>query len=159
MAYNQPYYGGYYQPTYYPNGGAVPDMLNQQKMSYQQQMQPMTQPMSTPLNDFIWVLSEVEAQSYPVAPNNTVILWDKNTPTIYIKSANMQGVPTLRTLDFTERMQNAPQSPTTHECQCNDKFVTKADFEALRSDFEALKGKLEKPKKSTITPKEVENDG
>lgn len=144
MAYNQPYYG--YYPQY--NNGATPDMLNQFKGQYQPQMQmPMQQmqqpvPMPTPTNDMIWVLSEVEAQSYPVAPNNTVTLWDKNEPTIYIKSANAQGVPSMRILDFSERVPNAPKTPEKHECQCGDKFVSKDAFKALETKFEALEAKF-----------------
>lgn len=140
MAYNQPYYG--YYPQY--NGGATPDMLNQFKGQYQpqiqvpvQQMQQQAQmPMAT--NDMIWVLGEVEATSYPVAPNNTVTLWDKNQPTIYIKSANAQGVPSMRVLDFTERTANAQNSPAEHVCKCGDKFTPKSDFEALEGKYQEL---------------------
>lgn len=82
MAYNQPYYNGGYFPQY--QNGAVPDILNQYKGQYQQQImqQPMVQQMQTPTqtNDMIWVLNENEATSYPVAPNNSVVLWDKNAP-------------------------------------------------------------------------------
>ena len=174
MAYPNFYQGGYY-PQY--QNGAVPDMLNQYKGQYQQM--PMQQPMMqqpvqqmptiaqpTPSNDMIWVLSEVEAQSYPVAPNNSVILWDKNNDVIYIKSANMQGVPSMRILDYTERTaDNAPKTPDKHVCQCGKDFVRKDAFEALQSEFEALRSELDelKTKPKTKTAKkaveEVENDG
>ena len=58
------------------------------------------QPISQPTNDMIWVLGQTEAESYPVAPNNSVVLWDKNNPTIYVKSVNANGIPSMRTLDF-----------------------------------------------------------
>lgn len=162
MAYQNYYQGGYY-PQY--QNGAVPDMLNQYKGQYQQM--PMQQPMiqqpipqmptmaqPTPSNDMIWVLSEVEAQSYPVAPNNSVILWDKNNDVVYIKSVNMQGVPSMRVLDYKERTaDNAPKSPVEHKCDCGDKFVLKKDFQALQSEFEAIRGEWEtlkeKPKAKT----------
>lgn len=155
----------YYQGGYYPQyqNGAVPDMLNQFKGQYQQMpmqqpmmqqmpMQTMAQPTQT--NDMIWVLSEVEAQSYPVAPNNSVILWDKNNDVVYIKSVNMQGVPSMRVLDYKERTSdNAPKTPVEHKCTCGDKFVLKNDFKALQSDFEALRNELDelkaKPKAKT----------
>lgn len=171
MAYNQPYYNGGYFPQY--QNGAVPDMLNQYKGQYQQmpmmqhpiqQMPTTAQP--TPTNDMIWVLSEGEAQSYPVAPNNSVILWDKNSDVVYIKSVNAQNVPSFRVLDYKERTaDNAPKTPTEHKCICGDKFVLKKDFQALQSEFEALRGELEelkaKPKAKTAkkTVEEVENDG
>ena len=166
MAYPNYYQGGYY-PQY--QNGAAPDMLNQFKGQYQQMLmqQPMMQQMQMPTmaqpsqtNDMIWVLSEVEAQSYPVAPNNSVILWDKNNDVVYIKSVNMQGVPSMRVLDYKERTaDNAPKTPVEHKCTCGDKFVLKKDFQDLQSEFEALRSELEelkaKPKAKT-TKKAVE---
>ena len=171
MAYPNFYQGGYY-PQY--QNGAMPDMLNQYKGQYQQMpmqqpiqqmpIQNMTQPI--PTNDMIWVLSEGEAQSYPVAPNNSVILWDKNSDVVYIKSVNAQNVPSFRVLDYKERTaDNAPKTPEKHECKCGDKFVLKKDFQALQSEFEALREELEelkaKPKSKTAKKavEEVENDG
>lgn len=112
----------------------MPD--NQQFVpTYQPQMQPM--PQST--NDMLWVLNENEATSYPVAPNNSVVLWDKSNPTIYVKSVNAQGVPSMRILDFNERTaENATKTPVEHDCNCGDKFVPKEDFKALETKFEAL---------------------
>jgi hypothetical protein len=177
MAYPNYYNGGYY-PQY--QNGAVPDMLNQYKGQYQQlqiqNQQPFSQPFSQPIqqpmtmqpqtNDMmIWVLSEGEAQSYPVAPNNSVILWDKNSDVVYIKSVNAQNVPSFRVLDYKERTaDNAPKTPEKHECKCGDKFVLKKDFQALQGEFEALRGELEelkaKPKAKTIkkAAEEVENN-
>ena len=177
MAYPNFYQGGYY-PQY--QNGAIPDMLNQYKGQYQQPMpmqQPMMQqpvqqmpmqnvPQPIPSNDMmIWVLSEGEAQSYPVAPNNSVILWDKNSDVVYIKSVNAQNVPSFRVLDYKERtVDNAPKTPTDHKCTCGDKFVLKKDFQALQIEFEALRSELkelkEKPKAKTAKKavEEVENN-
>lgn len=148
MAYNN-YYGNPYfqQPNYY-GSGAVPDMLNQQKMPYQQMQTPT--PMQ-PTNDMLWVLGEVEAQSYPVAPNNTVILWDKNRPTIYIKSANAQGVPSIRILDFVERSINAPKTPTDEGFNVPDNFVTKDEFNALKGKLEDLTQKFNETAVTQVT--------
>lgn len=174
MAYPNFYQGGYY-PQY--QNGAVPDMLNQYKGQYQQM--PMQQPMMqqpvqqmpmqptqmTVANDMIWVLSEGEAQSYPVAPNNSVILWDKNSDVVYIKSVNAQNVPSFRVLDYKERTaDNATKTPVEHKCTCGDKFVLKKDFQALQSEFEALRGELDelmaKPKAKTVKKavEEAENN-
>ena len=157
MAYTNYYQGGYY-PQY--QNGAVPDMLNQFKGQYQQPMAQMQQPMMQPTqtNDMIWVLSEVEAQSYPVAPNNSVILWDKNNDVVYIKSANMQGVPSMRVLEYKERtVENGSKKPAEHECKCGSKFVSKEDFKALQGEFGALRSELEelKAKPKTKTAKKA----
>jgi hypothetical protein len=170
MAYQPQYYQGGYYPQY--QNGAVPDMLNQYKGQYQQM--PMQQPMmqqpiqQMPIqmqptqmsgaNDMIWVLSEGEAQSYPVAPNNSVILWDKNSDVVYIKSVNAQNVPSFRVLDYKERTaDNAPKTPDKHECKCGSKFVSKEDFKALQSKFEALRDEFEtlKEKSKAKTNKKV----
>ena len=135
MAYN-PYYAPYYRPMNYYNTSIPqenPNMQNAQQMPMQQPMvqQPMQMPIPnmTPNNDMIWVLSEGEAQIYPVAPNNSVILWDKNSDVVYIKSVNAQNIPSFRVLDYKERtLDNAPKTPTEHVCKCGDNFVSKKDF-------------------------------
>lgn len=151
MAYNN-YYGNpyYQQPNYYGNNGASPDMLNQMKAQYQPQMpQPPQMPNIAPIspvqnqtNDIIWVQGEAGAKAYLVAPNNTVTLWDSESPTIYLKTADSNGVPSMRVLDFTERTQNTQKTVAEHTCKCGDKFVPKEDFNALQAKFEGIEGKI-----------------
>ena len=129
---------------------------NQFAQPYQapvQQVLPTQMSVANPTNDMLWVLNESEATSYPVAPNNTVTLWDKNEPTIYIKSVNAQGVPSMRILDFSERTQNAPKSHAQHVCQCGKDFVKIDDFKALEAKFEDLAGKLEALNTKSTTAK------
>lgn len=161
---------GFYNPNFNPyqqNMGAVPDMLNQYKGQYQpmpQMQQNMTQPMQMsnqpqqmpkPTNDIIWVQGEAGAKAYLVAPNNRVVLWDTENRTIYIKSADSNGVPSMQILDFTERNATPPISPEnapkTHECTCGDKFVAKDDFNALKGDFEALSKRFEETAVTQVT--------
>ena len=140
------YYAPFYRPTYYD-----PVQQNPMGQFNQQFQQPMVQPMQNaqtpmqgqPANDFLWVLNENEATSYPVAPNNTVTLQDKNLPTIYIKSVNAQGVPSMRVLDFTERLVNAPKTPSAPSFNSPNNFVTLDSFNALKCDVEAMRGKLD----------------
>ena len=153
------YYAPFYRPTYYE-----PPQQNPMGQFNQQYQQPIQQaPMQTqPTNDFLWVLNENEATSYPVAPNNTVTLWDKNLPTIYIKSVNAQGIPSMRILDFTERIVNAPKTPSTPSFNSHDNFVTLDSFNALKGDVEALRGKLDELNAKPVAKSkktEVENDG
>ena len=157
------YYAPFYRPTYYESAQQNP--MGQFNQQYQQPMQQQMQqsPMQTqPTNDFLWVLNENEATSYPVAPNNTVTLWDKNLPTIYIKSVNAQGVPSMRILDFTERSATAAKTPSTATFNSNNNFVTLDSFNALEAKFSALESKVDelRPKASAKAKKvEVENDG
>lgn len=159
MAYTNPYFGGYYPPQMqpmYPNGGAMPDMLSQFKGQFQQpQMAPQNQTTPQQLtNDMIWVLGEVEATSYPVAPGNTVVLWDKDQTVIYIKSVNAQGVPSMRILDYAERTLNAPRPSQSVE-PSGGKYVSEERFSELESRMNALQEKLEsmntKPKTKGVT--------
>ena len=165
MAYGNyaPFYrGGYFNPMQTPQ---MPQMAENQGYMPQYQ-QPIQQtnpvPMQTQLmSEMIWVLNENEATSYPVAPNNSVVLWDKSNPTIYVKSVNAQGIPSMRTLDFVERVQNGSQMPVEHTCKCGDNFVTKEEFKALQGKYNEIMDKLEqleeKPKaKTTKTKGDVE---
>lgn len=125
-------YGGYQTP-YSP---AVPDGLAQLRAG--QGLQTPTMP------GMIWVLGEAEARSYPVSPNTTVVLWDRDTPTIFIKSANPAGMPSLDILEWKRRSpepQEAAQSQPTID---TNRYVTREEFEAL---------------KQKIGAQEVENNG
>ena len=141
-----PYYAPFYRPTYYD-----PVQQSQVGQYNPQFQQPIGQPMQNaqmpmpgqPTNDFLWVLNENEATSYPVAPNNTVTLWDKNLPTIYIKSVNAQGVPSMRVLDFVERTYTSPTQAVGTPFNHSNNFVTLDSFNALKGDVEALRGKLD----------------
>ena len=140
------YYAPFYRPTYYD-----PVQQNPMGQFNQQYQQPMAQPMQNaqmpmqgqPTNDFLWVLNENEATSYPVAPNNTVTLWDKNLPTIYIKSVNAQGVPSMRVLDFVERTSATATPPVGTSFNSPNNFVTLDSFNALKGDVEALRSKFD----------------
>lgn len=160
MAYQYQPMNNYYGQSYY-QGGAVPDTLNQYKGQYQQPMQPQPMPQQMmpapiPSNDMIWVLGEIEATSYPVAPNNTVTLWDKNEHTVYIKSVNAQGVPSMKVLDYSERTAEGKNEPHNHECQCNKDFVHIDEFNQLKANFEALANKVETIQSKSKTTKKGE---
>ena len=171
MAYGNyaPFYrGGYFNPM---QTSQMPNMAENQgqfSQPYQVPMQTNIAPMTPPTNDMIWVLNENEATSYPVAPNNSVVLWDKSNPTIYVKSVNMNGMPSMRILDFKERSADSLNShentPKKHECQCGDKFATKAQIKVLEDKIGDLTAKyeelsnpvIEKPKSTSKKTKESE---
>lgn len=85
-----------------------------------------------------WVSGEQEAFSYPVAPNNTVALWDSNRPTVYVKQADATGKPTIKILDYTERSASVSAAGGSN----NTSYATKSDIEAISKEIEAIKGKL-----------------
>lgn len=160
------YYAPFYRPMGYYNASMPQENINVQggQAQMQQPFQQIPIMQTAPTNDMLFVLNETEATAYPVAPNNSVTLWDKNQPTVYIKSVNMQGVPSMRILDYTERnKETAPKTPEKHVCQCGKDFVKIEDFKSLQGEFEALKTELAdlkaKPKAKTKTVKEETEDG
>lgn len=71
----------------------------------------------------VWV-HESEALSYPVAPNSSVLLMDRDKQQFYIKSADASGMPLpLRTFTYTE---SAPQAKKT---EALPDYVTREEFE------------------------------
>ena len=162
MAYGNysPFYrSGYFNPMQIPT---MPNMADNQNQ-FAQPFQPIQQTMATPNNDMIFVLGQNEAESYPVAPNSTVTMWDKNQKTFYIKTANAQGVPSMQIYDFTERPQNASQMPTEHVCKCGDNFVTKEEFKTLQGKYDDVMAIIEelqtKPNaKNTKSTKKTEDE-
>ncbi len=145
MAFGNPYQPGY-MPGYYPMGqqmpSPMPDQLSQLRQNYQQPQQ------SAPI---IWVQGEEGAKAYMVAAGNSVLLMDSENSVFYIKSTDASGMPQpLRVFDYTERGKQAPQKPET----VDDKFVTRAEFDALCTRFDALtadkSGKGNNNAKSTV---------
>lgn len=121
MAFNS-YYPATYQPYYYP----------------QQTYQPQQQSQS----GMIWVSGEQEAQSYPVAPNNAVALWDSNGRTIYLKQADASGKPGIRVYDLVERTQAAPE-----RMQTSTGYASKDEVDKLGAAVAALEREMKKLRK------------
>lgn len=126
---------------------------------YQQTVAPMQQQQAQPTqqtgNGLVWVQGESAAKSYPVAPNNTVLLMDSEGDRFYLKSADASGMPLpLRTFVYHE--QTAQTAPKVSEAG-QPAFATKTELEALRSEIEELKANLT-PKRAR-KQKEGEVDG
>lgn len=97
-------------------------------MGYQPAYQPQQQAQN---NGRIYVQGEAGAKSYLIAPNTSVVLWDTESPTIYIKAADATGMPTMRIYDYKERgVEEVPKV----------EYATKEDIDALREELEKLKG-------------------
>lgn len=91
----------------------------------------------------IWVSGEAGAKAYLVAPNNTVQLWDSESQTIYLKSADACGMPTIKTLDYTVRDTQAPQIDAISN---KTYYATLEDIKSLNERISALEGKKKKEK-------------
>ena len=147
MAYGN--YAPFYRPGFfspYQMQNTVPmDSQNQFGNPYmaQQQMPPQNTTSPQQNNDIIWVQGEAGAKAYLVAPNATVTLWDSENPTIYVKSADMNGVPSMRVLDFKERTaQTSKTSEESHVCHCGDRFAKKEDLAILQNRIDEMQKKI-----------------
>lgn len=118
MAYNN-YFPMNYQ-GYYPQVNNTPSNQAQQQNG-----------------NLIWVQGEGAAKSYLVAPGCTVALFDNEAQTIYIKSADASGMPTMKVLDYTMREQQ-----TRPIISDSANFATKDDISSIREEIEAIKAKF-----------------
>lgn len=108
-----------------------------------QQMQQQTQTGNpTMTSGIIWVQGEAGAKSYLVAPNTTVQLWDSERQTIYIKSADASGMPSIKTLDYTIR-ENPSNNVSLAPNFDSKAFATKEEVNALAEQINALKSNLD----------------
>lgn len=113
MAYNNGFPVNY-QQTYYP-----------QHFTGTQYPQPQN-------SSIIWVQGEAGAKSYLVAPNNTVQLWDSEAQTIYLKSADASGMPSIKVLDYTIRDATPAAAPAV-----GLSYATKEELEAVKTQIMA----------------------
>lgn len=110
-------------------------------MNYQQPYQvQIPQPQPQMNTGITWVQGEAGAKVFPVASNNTVDLWDSEEQVIYLKSADMTGMPSMKILDYTIRDQVGHKNNLTEQSQIDTSmFVT---YEDLNSRLEELTNKI-----------------
>ena len=123
--------------NYYPQSYQMPAYYSQQmNNSYPTQSQPQQQ------NGIIWVQGEAGAKSYLVAPNTSVTLWDTESQTIYVKSADATGMPSMKTLDYTIRESIAPEAKISSVSD----YATKEDISSIRAELAEIKANIESAK-------------
>lgn len=108
------------------------------------QQYPLPQPQNQNANvsNMLWVQGEAGAKAYLVAPNTTVQLWDSERQTIYLKSADASGMPSIKTLDYTIR-NDAVKSPIEGFQKAEGINVSQNDFNSLQAQINALRDDFE----------------
>jgi len=124
------------------NGGFPASYPQMYYPQYQQQYQPQVQQQNS---GPIWIQGEAAAKSYLVAPGTTVALWDSESQTIFLKSADASGMPSMKVLDYTIRDLNAQKGPKTDLINSADTlsaYATKTELEALKREIRVLRDKV-----------------
>ena len=133
MAFGANYsYNPYVNPYNAPYGG----QQMQQQMYHPQMQQPPQAPQQAS-NGFVWVDNIQEALNYIVAPNCAVQLWDRNSPCVYLKTADAAGKPNMQIFDLVERKQQTQTAAQSAEAD----FVKRSEFDELRKVVDALTAK------------------
>lgn len=136
-----------------------------------QQAQPMYPPMpqQNVQNLITWVQGEAGAKSFLTSPNSIVPLWDSETKTIYIKSTDANGRPTMQILDYTIRGEETKASnpldenvPYVTKADL-DTYVTTADLEELKDyinrQINAIRSNINNPNNSSYSGRKERNNG
>lgn len=148
-----------YYPTFQPYG--YQDQLNQLRnanpMQPQMPMQgfqmpmPMNRPDQTGLN---WVQGEAGAKSWYITPGSTVLLMDSENQRFYLKSADMNGVPAMRTFEYSEVGAQKPQ-----EAHQTLNFVTVEEFSGFKNEVLKKLEDLAEPVEVSVSRKERKENG
>lgn len=119
------------------------------------QVQPMTysQYQQTQTNGINWVQGIEGAKAYPVAPNANVLLLDSNEQTMYVKSADATGRPTVTVYDYEERKVGNSTTTDTNTAH----FVTKDELTEILNGFVRKENGNEQPVSETQS--DGEHDG
>lgn len=114
---------------------------NQQQFNPNQQYNQISQNQSS--NGIIWVQGESGAKSYLVAPNCTVQLWDSESQTIYIKSADASGMPSIKILDYTIRDdQKQKTNENTNQVNVNNNSDLEIEINGLNEKIEIMEKEI-----------------
>ena len=106
-------------------------------------------------NSILWVQGEAGAKSFIVGAGQSVLLMDSENDKFYIKSADMNGMPMLRTFTYTEETPvNAPN--LRFEGKGKD-FITQDELNAKIDDLrrEFNERTLSNPKRTKRNDEEV----
>ena len=131
----------YYPNVYQPYGGYqyLPQIPQAQPIPQYTQAASAPTQASQISTGILWVGNEQEAQSYPVAPNNAVALWDSANPVIYLKQADASGKPTIKIYELKERLD--PSAEASKPVQ-NANYAEKSELESLKNELKNIKKEL-----------------
>lgn len=134
MAYYTNPYLGYY-PQIQP---MMPMVYPQQQVVEQPQQNSNVQVGQTSLNSLmVWVQGKAGAQSYPVAPNTTLPLFDSEGDFVYIKSVDSNGIPLPL---VTKALSDPPTETKSNIDEVEEEKVDMSNY-VTRESYEEIKKK------------------
>lgn len=118
----------------YPNFNSYNPSFNQfnAQMAQQQLAQQRLMQMQ-PQSELQFVNGLESAQMYQMPPNSKQILMDSNRARFYLKETDASGMARVTAYDFAEAKDEQPQQKD---------YVTRAEFDDLRSKYESIAEKL-----------------
>jgi hypothetical protein len=99
------------------------------------------------LNYYAFVNGIEGAKSYQVAPNQTMLLMDSDSPTIYMKSANSLGQASLRYFKMVEISESDAKGENNKN---NVEYALKSDVDNINKKIEELSAKFNEIKEEKI---------
>jgi hypothetical protein len=148
-----------YYPTFQPY--CYQDQLNQLRnanpMQTQMPMQGFQMPMTMNRPDqsgLNWVQGEAGAKSWYITPGSTVLLMDSENQRFYLKSADMNGVPAMRTFEYSEVGAQKPQ-----EAHQTANFVTVEEFSGFKNEVLKKLEDLAEPVEVSVSRKGRKENG
>lgn len=91
-----------------------------------------------PQQSILWVQGIEGAKAYPVGAGNSVLLMDSDNQSMYIKSADQAGVPSLRVFEYKEVTGKKEEAPKVDMSA----YVTKEELEEVIAKLKPKKKKL-----------------
>lgn len=140
-------YGQNFNP-YNPAFNAFNAQMAQQQLAQQRLMQ--MQPPAQQQNGLQFVNGRESVDAYLMGPNEKAILMDSNRPRFYLKETDAAGMAKVTAYDF-KAASDAPEA--------SQDFVTRKEFEELRSNYESLASTIQQPKPAIQAKPRVDKRG
>jgi hypothetical protein len=120
-----------FQQGYYGNGGFPAYGYGSSAPRY-----------GTPQSGIQFVEGQKGAEAYYLAPSTNALLMDSTGQRFFIKTADANGICSMRSYDFVEHVEEAPKPPID-----TSNFITREEF---KEAIEALKTAQNAPKTASL---------
>ena len=90
------------------------------------------------------------AKAYQMPANSTVALFDSNEDVMYVKSTDGAGFPSIRTFEFTEKVNAEVKSPDVE-------YISREEFEEFKKELMGNGKQSIQRSKSNLTDKSSNN--